>query len=117
MGGPDHGAAIAMSSDQGSIIRHNTLLPGKCAYNWKCGIILIGHKSDDDASVGTVVQDNILAELTSTDATGTTIDHNLFTGAQAPIFVGPAGTYAGYRLASGSPGKGAASDGKDVGIR
>ena len=36
-----------------------------------------------------------------------------------PIFVGGANptTYAGWRLAPGSPGKGAASDGTDIGIR
>jgi hypothetical protein len=35
-----------------------------------------------------------------------------------PIFVGGANptTYAGWRLAPGSPGKGAASDGTDIGI-
>jgi hypothetical protein len=51
-------------------------------------------------------------------------DHNLncycsgsnITG--TPIFVGGANptTYAGFRLAPGSPGKGAASDGTDIGI-
>jgi hypothetical protein len=36
-----------------------------------------------------------------------------------PQFVGGANptTYAGFKLAPGSPGKGAASDGLDVGIR
>ena len=35
-----------------------------------------------------------------------------------PIFAGGTNptTYAGYRLAPGSPGKGAASDGTDIGI-
>ena len=35
-----------------------------------------------------------------------------------PVFVGGSKptTYAGYRLAAGSPGKGAASDGTDMGI-
>ena len=111
------GVMIAMASDVGSVIRHNTLVQGQCAYGWHCGMVLIDHKADDPASTGTVVQDNILAEITDTDATGTTLDHNLFTDEVTPVYVGPATTYAGYRLAAGSPGKGAASDGKDLGIR
>ena len=36
-----------------------------------------------------------------------------------PVYVGGAtpATYADFRLAAGSPGKGAASDGLDIGIR
>jgi len=117
VGGSGNGVAIAMSSDTGSVIRHNTLVQGACAWGWHCGIVLIDHKSGDPPSTGTVVQDNILSEITDTDATSTTIDHNLFTGTQTPLYVGPTTTRLGYRLASGSPGVGAASDGLDVGIR
>jgi hypothetical protein len=106
-----------MGSDTGSIIRHNTLVPGQCNYGWHCGMVLIDHKSGDAPSTGTVVQDNILAELTDTDATGTTVDHNLWTDDETPVFVGPATSYEGYRLAAGSPGEGAGSDGSNVGIR
>ena len=49
-------------------------------------------------------------------------DHNLGPGLKGagdlggtPVYTG-ASSYAGYRLASGSPGKGAASDGTDIGI-
>src|SRR5262249_7651945 len=43
-------------------------------------------------------------------------DHNLLTDQMTPIYVGLPTTYAGYRLAPGSPGVGAASDGTNVGI-
>jgi hypothetical protein len=117
VGSPTNGEAIAMSSDVGSIIRHNTLVQGQCNYGWHCGIVLIDHKAGVDPSSGTIVQDNILSELTATDATGTTVDHNLMTDDQTPVYVGPATSYDGYRLAAGSPGVGAASDGSNVGIR
>lgn len=117
VGGPTNGEAIAMSSDVGSVIRHNTLVQGQCNYGWHCGIVLIDHKTGDDPSTGTVVQDNILSEITDTDATDTTIDHNLMTDDETPVYVGPTTTYEGYRLAEGSPGVGAASDGSNVGIR
>lgn len=117
VGGPTNGEAIAMSSDVGSVIRHNTLVQGQCNYGWHCGIVLIDHKTGDAPSTGTVVQDNILSEITDTDATGTTLDHNLMTDDETPVYAGPPTTYDGYRLAAGSPGVGAASDGSNVGIR
>ncbi len=116
VGSPATGQAISLLSDNGSVIQHNTLVQGSCAYGWHCGIVDISHKTTDPASTGTIIRDNVLSEISDMDATYTA-DHNLFTGMQTPVYVGPATSYAGYRLATGSPGVGMASDGMDVGIR
>jgi len=83
---------------------------------------------DGDTPSGNLVRDNVFttADGISTDGSNYgTNDHNLNAGKPGtanitgtPIFVGGARptTYSGYRLASGSPGKGAASDGTDMGI-
>lgn len=116
VGGPNTGEAIAQLSDNGSVIQHNTLVQGQCAYNWHCGIINIDHKDTDPASMGTIVRDNITSEIRDRDAVYTH-DHNLMTDSAAPVYAGPTTTYDGYRLAAGSPGVGAASDGSNAGIR
>ena len=126
---------MQLLSDNGSIVRHNTFVStstrgGGCDYNLPCGIVRMGNKSGDPPSVGTVVKDNVLAEISITGRTPSYAeeDYNLFThrrGSGAndrlgqPIFVGgerPT-TYEGFRLAAGSPGKGTASDGLDRGAR
>ncbi len=119
---------IVLGSDQGSVIRHNTLPDGACSWNTRCGILRVDGGNSGSASSGTVVQDNVLGSLLqgggSTLAYG---DHNLLAGgglrggqnrAGVPRFVGGASptTWAGYALAAGSPGKAAASDGADMGI-
>jgi hypothetical protein len=81
-------------------------------------------------SVGTVIKDNVLDELSLTDsdsnAQPTANDHNMIASgasgqnfAGSPTFVGGSNptTYAGFKLAAGSPGVGRASDGLDVGGR
>lgn len=117
---------ITWASDDSSVIRHNTFVYGDCEFDQHCGILNITAKAEDDEGFGTVVQDNILTDLGLDRATLGQRDHNLMpttppTGdlQGVPVFVGgdhPT-TYAGYRLAAGSPGKGAASDGADVGIK
>ena len=56
--------AIELYSDDGSTIRHNTLIyKAPCEYNLPCGIIDLNRKSADDAGRGTIVKDNIATEV------------------------------------------------------
>jgi hypothetical protein len=80
---------------------------------------------------GNVIRDNVFTDRGNgiTDSSGAnwgTNDHNLNAGVPGrgnlngrPVFVGgkKPKSYQGYRLARGSRGKGAASDGGDLGIR
>lgn len=113
---------ITLYSDKGSIIRHNTFQRGVGGFNVPSGTLNLGNKPGQPVSTGTIIRDNILASASGGPFSG---DHNLTQSAVdgplnvvgAPVFVGPLTSYAGFRLAAGSPGKGAASDGLDVGIR
>ncbi|WP_244237114.1 right-handed parallel beta-helix repeat-containing protein [Corallococcus llansteffanensis] len=119
--------AIELYSDDGSIVRHNTLQHGACDWNLPCGIIDITRKTADDVGRGTVIVDNVATEISVNN--GSTVaerHHNLLrqyaqsgelTG--VPVFMGGAAPtdWSGFRLAPGSPGKSAASDGTDIGIR
>jgi hypothetical protein len=120
--------AIDLFSDDGSIVRHNTMVDGDCEYNLRCGIIALGSKSADDAGRGTVIRDNVLGEISMGSGPASysasynlirerTYGPNDITG--LPSFVGGAtpGSYLGFKLASGSPGRGNASDGLDRGAR
>jgi hypothetical protein len=120
--------AIQLGSDEGSVIRHNTLPDGRCEYNKRCGIISLGAKSGNPESRGTVIDDNILAEISWQGTTVQSEDYNLFAvhigrGSHdtkgMPRYVGGAQpkSYAGFQLAPGSNGKGTASDGTDRGAR
>ena len=127
--------AITLYSDDGSVLRHNTLAPGSCDFNLPCGILRVGSKSscsyasECDAGRGTVIEDNIFADISEDDGSAAfTSRYNLFsaggpTGSNDlrgnPTFVGGpnAKTFDGYALAAGSPGRGNASDGRDRGIR
>jgi hypothetical protein len=117
---------IELYSDNGSIVRHNTVVYASgCSWNLTCGMIALDRKSADPAGKGTVVIDNIATEIAINDgSTAARRDHNMvrrnagagdFVG--VPAYVGPLTTYQGFALASGSPGVGAASDGLNVGIR
>ena len=110
------GYGITLMSDDGTVIRHNTFQKGTCDFNIPCGTLNLGNKSGDPVSRGTVIRDNIIAAIIGGSGTYTA-DHNLMTGQSSPLFVGPLNTYAGFHLASASAGRGAASDGADVGIR
>ena len=121
---------LQLGSDDGSIIRHNTWYDSgarDCDYNTRCGIMSFGHKPADDLSQNTQVYDNVVAEISQLEGNQAE-HHNLFTSSRRsgtgdifgmPTYVGgqrPT-TYEGYKLAPGSVGKGAASDGLDVGAR
>ena len=109
---------IELYADQGSIVRHNTVrwYPSTvCAFNAQCGYIEVTRKSADPASVNTQVYDNVARVSVSMGSTVARNDHNV--SGESVTFVGPLATYAGFRLAAGSAGKGAASDGLDVGVR
>jgi hypothetical protein len=120
---------ITLFSDDSSIVRHNTFADGDCAFNVPCGTLRLGAKQSDDPGHGTVVEDNILSEISTEGQT--TIgqrSHNLLahdnpSGAAEirglPTYVGGANptSYAGYRLAARSLGQGNASDGLDRGAR
>ena len=112
--GPGVTDGITLLSDNGTVIAHNTFQPGTCDFNVPCGMVSLGNKSGDPVSRGTVIRDNVFAGIGGGAGTYTA-DHNLTR--PAPVFVGPVNTYAGFRLAAGSAGKGAASDGLDIGIR
>jgi hypothetical protein len=120
---------IEIYSDQGSIIRHNTVRwypDSDCVFNGQeCGQIDITRKTHDPVGTGTVVVDNVATRITARNSsTLAERHHNLVrSGAAAgdltgvPAFVGPLSSRSGYLLAQGSPGENAASDGLDIGIR
>ncbi len=119
--------AIMIGSDNGSVIRHNTLPDGSASWKMRKGIVSIGAKADKPASKGTVVQDNVLGEVSIQSGSTATVNHNLIAnaapiGAQdirgLPTYSGGAvpTTYAGFALTNRSIGKGDASDGTDRGI-
>jgi hypothetical protein len=127
-GGRTRPFAIDLFSDDGSVIRHNTLADGACEFNLRCGIIALGSKDGDDAGRGTVIKDNVLGEISCCNGPAHySSSHNLVRqGRRAakdirgrPRYVGgarPSG-YRGFALARGSRGRRNASDGRDRGAR
>ncbi len=120
--------AVTIWSDNGSVIRHNTFADGPCLFNLRCGILSIGSKSGQPAGRGTVIEDNILHDISVGDgrATVASRSHNLLSGGRPngpgeirgkPVYVGGSepSTRSGYALAPRSPGRGAAGDGLDIG--
>ena len=109
---------IELYSDEGSVVRHNTVRwypDSQCIFNGtECGAIDITRKSSDPPGRGTQVYDNVAVVGVQNGSTVARNDHNI--DPQAVRFVGPLISHAGFRLAAGSPGKRAASDGTDVGI-
>jgi hypothetical protein len=135
-GGDRYPYAIVLYSDVGSIVRHNTLAPGpSCWFNLPCGIIRVGSKTGGcryadscDPGTGTVVEDNILSTLSNTEGSAAFVSRsNLYIDENrggpgdmkgVPQFVSSRPTsWAGYALATDSPGKDDASDGTDRGVR
>jgi hypothetical protein len=120
--------AIMLGGDDGSVIRHNTLADlGGCAYDLPCGTLLINDGPRHRPGSGTVVEDNILGALSvaGSSTLGGSRNNLVAAGgggaadsAGRPAFVGgPHPTSRqGFRLAEGSPGVKAASDGADVGF-
>jgi hypothetical protein len=117
---------IEFYADRNSIIRHNTVLyrARGCA-GGECGYVDLNRKSKDPAGVGTQIYDNIAIVTFGNGSTGTSTNNMFYKGATGsnfngkPVYVGGAlpTSYAGFKLAPGSPGKGRASDGTDMGAR
>jgi hypothetical protein len=124
--GSGYVSAVQLGSQDGTQFVHNTV---------KNIQVQTGSKVGGQASRGVVVEDNVFAQgadVNPSQGSGCNdcpIDHNLFATSGAasgtnavvgtPVFVGGANptTYAGYQLASNSPGRGNASDGNDLGAR
>ena len=116
--------AVMIGNDNGSVIRHNTLPDGECSWGIRCGVLRLSIKP---GSSGTVVQDNVLGAVGLDPGPKPTVEeHNLVrdelgTGAHdvvgLPTYAGGAepDTWGGYELTQESLGKGAASDGRDIG--
>lgn len=115
---------IELYSDANSIVRHNTLVYRSATYP---GIICLDRKPQHDAGFGTQIHDNIAGSVSTQNGstygsrTGNLVRSGVIAGdiAGAPTYVGgtnPA-TWAGFELAPGSLGKGAASNppGSDIG--
>jgi F5/8 type C domain/Right handed beta helix region len=112
---------IELYSDEGSIVRHNTVRyypDSQCVFSGlECGQIDVTRKSSltDPAGTGTQVYDNVGIVHFGFGSTAARADHNV--SGRLVTYVGPLNTWAGFHLAGGSVGKNAASDGSDVGIR
>jgi parallel beta-helix repeat protein len=110
---------IELYSDDGSIVRHNTVrfyAEGPCAFTGQtCGKIELTRKLHDAVGVGTQVYDNVGEVDFGNGSTAARNDQN--TDPSTVSYVGPLTSWAGFELASGSPGSNAASDGLDTGIR
>jgi hypothetical protein len=109
---------IELYADRNSVVRHNTVrwyADSGCMFGGiECGQIALDRKSGDPAGSGTQVYDNLARVDFANGSTGTA-HHNLDPAAAS--YVGPLTSWAGFELAPGSQGKGAASDGLDAGIR
>jgi hypothetical protein len=113
---------IVMGNAVGNTVTHNTL-PGSG------GAVEIDVSNGGAASSGNVVKDNVVASVvnaTGGKPQGATVDYNLISsGVQGshdvkgkPTYAGGAAptSWAGFALASSSPGVGKASDGRSMGI-
>jgi hypothetical protein len=127
-GGRTRPFAIDLFSDDGSVIRHNTLADGRCEFNLRCGIVALGSKDGDDPGRGTVIRDNVVGEISCCNGpAGYTASHNLVRSGRRgpngikgrPRYVGGArpNGYRAFALARGSRGRRNASDGRDRGAR
>jgi Big-like domain-containing protein/parallel beta helix pectate lyase-like protein len=118
---------VVLGSDDGSVIRHNTMPSGRCKWALRCGALRIDEGNKGVASRDTVVTDNILGNLAvSGGSTPRLEDYNVIaTGGDGPSDIRGKPTFAGgllplswggFRLGARSRGKRAASDGKDMGV-
>jgi len=115
---------IELYSDANSIIRHNTLVFRSATYP---GSICLDRKAGFDAGFGTQIHDNIVGSVVAENGStyGSRTGNLVRSGAIAgeipgsPTYSGGAqpSNWAGFELAAGSLGKGAASNpaGSDVG--
>jgi HYR domain-containing protein/parallel beta helix pectate lyase-like protein len=131
IGPTDSPVAITLYSDNGSLVRHNTIWDIGCSNDAYCGVLALGSKSGAPGGQDTTVLDNIVGDASASEGTATFafmgFDFNLigygelvagtnnfagtptFTGGETPT------TLNGFALADSSAGKSAASDGQDVG--
>jgi hypothetical protein len=110
---------IEFYSDKNSVIRHNTIMyhpPSDCAFNQECGQIDINRKPADPAGSGTHVYDNVTTDVGFNSGSTGSADHNVLSKTVAYQGGASPTTHDGFLLAAGSAGKGAASDGTDVGV-
>ncbi|TAH33657.1 right-handed parallel beta-helix repeat-containing protein [Candidatus Saccharibacteria bacterium] len=111
------GACVTLYSDRNSVVEHNVAYGGMDALE-------IDHKSADPVGSGTIFRNNIGGLSAANGSTVSVNTKNLFSGASGtningtPTYVGGTSptTWEGFKLAAGSAGKGAATDGLDVGI-
>jgi len=123
---------IELYSDNGSIVRHNTVqwhADADCLFDGpQCGQIDINRKDEDPPGTGTQVVDNVVTGVSFTNGSTGSAKQNLCRGAcagpgsisrRAPTYVGGAKptSWGGFCLASKSKGRSAASDGLAMGIR
>jgi len=117
----DYPYSVAAMGGDNWLIEHNTFAGG--------GHVSFANANDGDTASGNIVRNNVFTSGGGISASGSawgTNDHNLNAGMAGranlkgtPVFVGgkKPQSYQGYRLARRSRGKGAASDGGDLGIR
>ncbi len=109
---PQYRPAIQFGAHEGTQFVHNTVR----------GVdVHMDSKNNNDPSSDGILRDNVMMSSSFNFSNGggcvhCAVDHNLMGGA---VFVGGANpaSYAGFELAPGSPGKGAATDGTDQGAR
>jgi hypothetical protein len=117
---------IELYSDNGSIVRNNTLVYGTgCGYGG-CGQIVLDRKSADDAGRGTIVENNIASSISLVNGSTAAVNRNNMVRsggsgsnfAGNPTFAGGSSptSFSGFRLAASSTGKGMGVSGADVGI-
>jgi hypothetical protein len=97
---------IEWYSDKNSTIRNNTVVyypASQCNFNTPCGRIDLNRKSGDPAGSGTQTSNNLASVEFNAGSTGTSTGN---VSSQGAVFVGPLDTWAGYKLAPGSPGQG-----------
>ncbi len=110
-GGEISANTFRMTGPGGDVIDHNTIVNAPIAFGTpNC------QTRAEDETITNNVADGIVA-LNGATYSGA-VDHNLFAGSTALGFAGGArpDTWAGFELASGSPGYRAAADGRSLGI-
>jgi Right handed beta helix region len=109
---------IELYSDDGSIVRHNTVVYHPKPYSEfgsGTGQIDIDRKPSDPAGSGTRVYDNLANVSFANGSTGTPSGN---VSAENAVYVGPPDSWSGFRLSAASPvGLKTASDGLNAGAR
>lgn len=120
--------SMSVLDDSNSVIAHNVIEPGTGEAG-PLGQIDVGGKSNEGAGSGTIIRDNVMSEIDNgngglnatygasnnlcangCNGTGNITGKPTFAAGAAPT------SFAGFALAPGSPGIGAASDGTNMGI-